>query len=34
MADILDTAVNAGDFDTLIAAVKAARLADTLKGTG
>lgn len=34
MADILDTAVNAGAFDTLIAAVKAAGLADTLKGTG
>lgn len=32
--DILDTAVNAGAFDTLIAAVKAAGLADTLKGTG
>ena len=34
MADIVDTAVNAGAFDTLIAAVKTAGLVDTLKGTG
>jgi uncharacterized surface protein with fasciclin (FAS1) repeats len=34
MADIVDTAVNAGSFGTLVAAVKAADLVDTLKGTG
>jgi uncharacterized surface protein with fasciclin (FAS1) repeats len=34
MADIVDTAVNAGDFTTLVAAVKAADLVDTLKGKG
>lgn len=34
MADIVDTAVNAGSFDTLVAAVKAAGLMDTLKGAG
>jgi uncharacterized surface protein with fasciclin (FAS1) repeats len=34
MADIVDTAVNAGSFTTLVAAVKAAGLVDTLKGTG
>jgi uncharacterized surface protein with fasciclin (FAS1) repeats len=34
MADIVDTAVNAGSFSTLVAAVKAAGLVDTLKGTG
>lgn len=34
MADIVDTAVNAGSFSTLVAAIKAANLADTLKGTG
>lgn len=34
MADIIDTAVNAGSFKTLIAAVKAAGLVDTLKGPG
>lgn len=34
MADIVDTAVNAGSFDTLVAAVKAAGLVDTLKGPG
>lgn len=32
--DIVDTAVAAGSFDTLVAAVKAAGLADTLKGDG
>jgi transforming growth factor-beta-induced protein len=32
--DIVDTAVAAGDFDTLVAAVKAAELVDTLKGEG
>lgn len=32
-ADIVDTAV-AGHFDTLVAAVKAAGLVDTLKGSG
>lgn len=31
MADIIDTAVNAGSFKTLMAAVKAAGLVDTLK---
>jgi uncharacterized surface protein with fasciclin (FAS1) repeats len=34
MADIVDTAVNAGSFSTLVAAVKAAGLVDTLKGKG
>ncbi|MBF2064847.1 MAG: fasciclin domain-containing protein [Calothrix sp. C42_A2020_038] len=34
MADIIDTAVKAGSFDTLVAAVKAAGLVDTLKGKG
>ena len=33
-ADIVDTAVSAGTFTTLVAAVKAAGLVDTLKGTG
>jgi uncharacterized surface protein with fasciclin (FAS1) repeats len=33
-ADIVDTAVNAGSFKTLVAAVQAAGLADTLKGKG
>ncbi len=32
--DIVDTAVNAGSFNTLVAAVKAAGLVDTLKGDG
>lgn len=32
--DIVDTAVAAGDFNTLVAAVKAAGLVDTLKGDG
>jgi len=32
--DIVDTAVNAGTFDTLVAAVQAADLVDTLKGDG
>lgn len=34
MADIVDTAVKAGSFGTLIAAVKAAGLVETLKGKG
>jgi uncharacterized surface protein with fasciclin (FAS1) repeats len=34
MADIVDTAVSAGSFSTLVAAVKAAGLVDTLKGAG
>jgi uncharacterized surface protein with fasciclin (FAS1) repeats len=33
-ADIVDTAVSAGSFNTLVAAVQAAGLVDTLKGTG
>ena len=33
-ADIVDTAVAAGNFKTLVAAVKAAGLVDTLKGSG
>lgn len=33
-ADIVDTAVAAGDFNTLVAAVKAAGLVETLKGDG
>src|SRR5579871_7056113 len=32
--DIVDTAVSAGDFKTLAAALKAAGLVDTLKGPG
>ena len=32
--DIVDTAVAAGSFNTLVAAVKAAGLVDTLKGAG
>lgn len=32
--DIVDTAVGAGSFKTLVAAVQAAGLVDTLKGTG
>ena len=32
--DIVDTAVGAGDFNTLVAAVKAAGLVETLKGPG
>jgi uncharacterized surface protein with fasciclin (FAS1) repeats len=32
--DIVDTAVSAGDFKTLVAAVKAAGLVETLKGPG
>lgn len=32
--DIVDTAVSAGSFNTLVAAVKAAGLAETLKGPG
>lgn len=34
MADIVDTAVQAGSFNTLVAAVKAAGLVETLKGAG
>ncbi len=34
MADIIDTAVSAGSFTTLVAAVKAAGLVETLKGAG
>ncbi|MBD1915042.1 MULTISPECIES: fasciclin domain-containing protein [Cyanophyceae] len=34
MADIVDTAVSAGSFSTLVAAIKAAGLVDTLKGQG
>jgi uncharacterized surface protein with fasciclin (FAS1) repeats len=33
-ADIVDTAVSAGSFQTLVAAVKAAGLVETLKGEG
>ena len=33
-ADIVDTAVSAGNFKTLVAAVQAAGLVDTLKGAG
>ena len=33
-ADIVDTAVSAGSFQTLVAAVQAAGLVDTLKGPG
>ena len=32
--DIVDTAVGAGSFNTLVAAIKAAELVETLKGTG
>jgi uncharacterized surface protein with fasciclin (FAS1) repeats len=32
--DIVDTAISAGSFNTLVAAVKAAGLVDTLKGDG
>ena len=32
--DIVDTAIEAGDFNTLVAAVQAADLVDTLKGEG
>ena len=32
--DIVDTAISAGSFNTLVTAVKAAGLVDTLKGTG
>jgi uncharacterized surface protein with fasciclin (FAS1) repeats len=34
LSDIVDTAVAAGSFDTLVAAVKAAGLVETLKGPG
>ncbi|MFM9939254.1 MAG: fasciclin domain-containing protein [Hyphomicrobiaceae bacterium] len=34
MKDIVDTAAGAGNFTTLVAAVKAAGLVETLKGTG
>ena len=34
MADIVDTAVAAGNFNTLVTAVKAAGLVDTLKSPG
>ncbi len=34
MTDIIDTAVSAGSFNTLVAAVKAADLVKTLKGDG
>ena len=34
LANIVDTAVNAGSFSTLVAAIKAAQLVDTLKGAG
>jgi uncharacterized surface protein with fasciclin (FAS1) repeats len=34
VADIVDTAVKAGSFNTLVAAIKAANLVDTLKGAG
>ncbi|MBD0345657.1 MAG: fasciclin domain-containing protein [Coleofasciculus sp. Co-bin14] len=34
MADIVDTAVSAGSFNTLVTAVKAAGLVETLKGPG
>ena len=33
-ADIVDTAISAGSFKTLVAAVQAAGLVDTLKGPG
>ncbi|MBG1264797.1 fasciclin domain-containing protein [Nostoc commune] len=34
MANIVDTAANNGSFNTLVAAIKAAGLVDTLKGPG
>jgi uncharacterized surface protein with fasciclin (FAS1) repeats len=34
LANIIDTAVQAGSFSTLVAAIKAANLVDTLKGAG
>jgi uncharacterized surface protein with fasciclin (FAS1) repeats len=34
VADIVDTAVKAGSFNTLVAAIKAANLVQTLKGAG
>ena len=34
MANIIDTATNNGSFNTLVAAIKAAGLVDTLKGPG
>jgi len=34
LKDVVDTAVNAGSFKTLVAAVKAAGLVETLKGAG
>jgi uncharacterized surface protein with fasciclin (FAS1) repeats len=34
MPDIVDTAVNAGSFSTLVAGIKAAGLVETLKGAG
>jgi uncharacterized surface protein with fasciclin (FAS1) repeats len=34
MADIVDVAISSGSFTTLVAAVKAAGLVDTLKGKG
>ena len=34
MTDIVDTAINAGSFNTLVTALKAAGLVDTLKGKG
>jgi uncharacterized surface protein with fasciclin (FAS1) repeats len=34
MANIVETAINAGSFSTLVAAVKAAGLVDTLSGEG
>jgi uncharacterized surface protein with fasciclin (FAS1) repeats len=34
MGDIVDTAVGAGSFTTLVVAVQAAGLVDTLKGKG
>lgn len=34
LVDIVDTAISAGSFNTLVAAIKAAGLVDTLKGKG
>ncbi|MHC5827868.1 MAG: fasciclin domain-containing protein, partial [Nostoc sp.] len=34
MSNIIDTAVNYGSFKTLVAAIEAAGLVDTLKGPG
>ncbi|MBD1939133.1 fasciclin domain-containing protein [Microcoleus sp. FACHB-68] len=34
MANIVETAINAGSFNTLVTAIKAADLVDTLKGAG